>query len=187
MTWDVIEHHKIQLKQQSSTALGQAVVYVPVTQRAHVRSLIETSFLGEVFLGFFLICKTDVRKLYAPRSPNIIWPSLSSPLIIHYECQWPEMLVRPKTSNIHTHKTTIKKHQDTWDWHCSFTIHIRERTMAAIQSINKLSRLPLQITVKLFESNVIPIARYGIDIFEITSLPGSQWQLLGYLYGGSMN
>ena len=37
-----------------------------------------------------------------PRSPNIIWPSLSS-IIIHYGRQWPEMLTRPKTSNIHTY------------------------------------------------------------------------------------
>ena len=34
-----------------------------------------------------------------PRSPNIIWPSLSS-LLIHYGRQWPEMLTRPKTLNI---------------------------------------------------------------------------------------
>ena len=34
-----------------------------------------------------------------PRSPNIIWPSLSS-IIMHYGRQWPEMLARPKTSNI---------------------------------------------------------------------------------------
>ena len=37
------------------------------------------------------------------RSPNIIWPSLSSTsFIIHYGRQWPEMLTRPKTLNIHT-------------------------------------------------------------------------------------
>ena len=35
-----------------------------------------------------------------PRSPNIIWPSLSS-ILIHYGRQWPEMLTRPKTFNIH--------------------------------------------------------------------------------------
>ena len=40
-------------------------------------------------------------SLRPPRSPNIIWPSLSS-IIIHYGRQWPEMLTRPKTSNIHT-------------------------------------------------------------------------------------
>ena len=31
-----------------------------------------------------------------PRSPNIIWPSLSSSIIIHYGRQWPEILTRPK-------------------------------------------------------------------------------------------
>ena len=30
------------------------------------------------------------------------WPSLSS-ILIHYGRQWPEMLTRPKTSNIHIH------------------------------------------------------------------------------------
>ena len=36
------------------------------------------------------------------RPPNIIWPSLSSSIIIHYGRQWPEMLTCPKTWNIHT-------------------------------------------------------------------------------------
>ena len=34
-----------------STAVEQAVACAPVTQRARVRSLVETSFLGEVFFG----------------------------------------------------------------------------------------------------------------------------------------
>ena len=38
----------------------------PVTQRTRVRSPVGTSFLGKVYWGFFLICKTNVRKLYAP-------------------------------------------------------------------------------------------------------------------------
>ena len=38
-----------------------------------------------------------------PRSPNIIWPSSR---IIHYGRQWPEMLTRPKSSNIHTYILT---------------------------------------------------------------------------------
>ena len=46
-----------------STAVGQAVACVPVTQRAQVQSPVGTSFLGEVFSGFFLTCKTNVRKL----------------------------------------------------------------------------------------------------------------------------
>ena len=37
------------------------------------------------------------------RSPNVIWPSLSSSLIIYYGRQWPEMLTRPKPLNIHTY------------------------------------------------------------------------------------
>ena len=47
----------------SSTAVGQAVGCAPVMQRAWVQSPVGTSFLGEVFLGFFLTCKTNVRKL----------------------------------------------------------------------------------------------------------------------------
>ena len=54
------------------------------------------------FSGLFLTCKTNFRKLQAPRFPNIIWPSLSS-LMIHYWRQCPEMLTLPKTSNIHTY------------------------------------------------------------------------------------
>ena len=46
-----------------STAVGQAEACVLVTQRAWVRSPVGTSFLGEVFSGFFLTCKTNVRKL----------------------------------------------------------------------------------------------------------------------------
>ena len=48
-----------------STAVGRPVACVSVTQRARVRSPVGTSFLGEVFFiwGFFLTCKTNVRKL----------------------------------------------------------------------------------------------------------------------------
>ena len=35
-------------------------------------------FPGCGFSGIFLTCETNVRKLQAPRSPNIIWPSSSS-------------------------------------------------------------------------------------------------------------
>ena len=48
---------------KKSTAVGQAVACAPVTQRARVRSPVGTGFLGEVFLGFFLACKINVRKL----------------------------------------------------------------------------------------------------------------------------
>ena len=46
-----------------STAVGQVVACAPVMQRAWVRSPVGTSFLGEVFSGFFLTCKTNVGKL----------------------------------------------------------------------------------------------------------------------------
>ena len=46
-----------------STAVEQLVACELVTQRARVRSPVGTNFLGEVFLGFFLTCKTSVRKL----------------------------------------------------------------------------------------------------------------------------
>ena len=93
-----------------STAVEQVVAFSLVMQRARVRSPVGTGFLGEVFSGFFLTCKTNVRKLQAPRSPNIIWPSLSSSLIIHYGHQRPEMLTRPKTLNIDTYKNDRRGH-----------------------------------------------------------------------------
>ena len=43
--------------------LSRIVALVPVTQRARVRSPVETSFLGMVFPGCFLTCKTNVRKI----------------------------------------------------------------------------------------------------------------------------
>ena len=61
-----------------------------------------TSFLGEVFSGFFLTCKDMSGSFTPPGSPNLIWPSLLSSIIIHYGHQWPEMLTRPKASNIRT-------------------------------------------------------------------------------------
>ena len=47
----------------ASTAVEQVVACALVTQWARVRSPVGTSFLGEVFSGFFLTCKTNVRKL----------------------------------------------------------------------------------------------------------------------------
>ena len=63
---------------------------------------------GQVsWVRFFWDFSSPVRQMSGsfrpPRSPNIIWPSLSSSLIIHYEHQWREMLARPKTLNIHTY------------------------------------------------------------------------------------
>ena len=46
-----------------STAVEQVVACALVMQQAQVRSPVGTSFLGEVFSGFFLTCKTNVRKL----------------------------------------------------------------------------------------------------------------------------
>ena len=61
--------------------------------------------------GFFRGFSSPVRQMSGsfrpPRSPNIIWPSLSSSIIIHSRHQWPEMLTCPKTSKIHTFQTVI--------------------------------------------------------------------------------
>ena len=59
--------------------------------------------------GFFLTCKTNVRKLSAPKGPRISFGHHNHPSFIHYGRQWwPEMLTRPKTSNIHTvHSTAL--------------------------------------------------------------------------------
>ena len=47
---------------RGSTAVEKVVACAPVAQRARVRSPVRTSFLGEVFSGLFLTCKTNVRK-----------------------------------------------------------------------------------------------------------------------------
>ena len=53
-----------------STAVGQVVACTPVMQQARIRSLVVTSFLGEVFSGFFLACKTNVGKLEVSKVPE---------------------------------------------------------------------------------------------------------------------
>ena len=53
-----------------STGVEQVVACASVTQRARIRSLVGTSFLGEVFSGFFLTCQTNVRKLSAHKVPE---------------------------------------------------------------------------------------------------------------------
>ena len=55
-----MEHFEIR-----SIAVDQAVACALVTQRTLVRSPVRTSFLGEVFSGFFHTCKTNVGKFYA--------------------------------------------------------------------------------------------------------------------------
>ena len=83
-----------------STAVDQVVACAPVAQRARVRSPVGTSFLGEVFRGFPSPVRQMSGSFRPQRSPNNIWPSLSS-ILIHYGRQWPEMLTRPQTSNTH--------------------------------------------------------------------------------------
>ena len=46
-----------------STVVEHTVACAPISQRARVRSPVGTTFLGEVFSGFFLICNTNIRKL----------------------------------------------------------------------------------------------------------------------------
>ena len=53
-----------------STAVEQVVACALVTQWARVRSPVGTRFLSEVFSGFFITCKTNVRKLEAPKVPE---------------------------------------------------------------------------------------------------------------------
>ena len=43
--------------------VGQVMACTSVTQWVRVRSPVRTSFLGEVFSGFSLTYKTNVRKL----------------------------------------------------------------------------------------------------------------------------
>ena len=49
------------------------------------------------FRGFSSSVRQMSGSFRPPRSPNIIWPSLSS-IFIHYGRQWPEMLMRPKAA-----------------------------------------------------------------------------------------
>ena len=53
-----------------STAVGQAVACMPVMQQARIRSPVGTSFLGEVFSGVFLTCKT-MSGSFRPQGPGI--------------------------------------------------------------------------------------------------------------------
>ena len=64
---------------------------------------------GQVsWVRFFRGFSSPVRQMSGsfrpPRSPNIIWPSLLSSIIIRYGRQWPEMLTRPKDTNIHIYR-----------------------------------------------------------------------------------
>ena len=59
----IAENIKKNQKIKLSTAVEQVVACALVMQRARVRFLVGTSFLGEVLSGFFLTCKTNVRKI----------------------------------------------------------------------------------------------------------------------------
>ena len=80
-----------QFYDEESTAVGQAVACVPVMQRTWVRSPVGISFLGEVFSGFFLICKTNVRNLWTHKVPKyhlIIIHSLWAPMTWDVDALW---------------------------------------------------------------------------------------------------
>ena len=68
------------------------VTCAPVPQRAWVRSTVGTGFLGEVFSGYFLTCKTKIRKLYAPTFPEyhlaVIIILSYSPCYIEWVREW---------------------------------------------------------------------------------------------------
>ena len=89
---------------KQSTAVGQVVACTPVMQQVRVWSPIGTSFLGD---GFSSPVRQMSGSFRSPRSPDIIWPSLSSSIIIHYGHQWPEMLTHPKASTMHTYTANI--------------------------------------------------------------------------------
>ena len=85
-------------KHAVSTAMGQATACAPgFDPRSGQVSWV--SF----FRGFFSRVKQMTGSFRPPRSPNIIWPSSSSSIIIHYRHQWPETLIRSKTLNIQSH------------------------------------------------------------------------------------
>ena len=74
-----------------STAVEQVVARALVTQRARSGQVSWVRF----FRGFSSPVRQMSGSFRPPRSPNIVWPSLS-PIHIHYGRQWPEMLMRPK-------------------------------------------------------------------------------------------
>ena len=59
----IVISHGREILLYGSTAVDQVEACASVMQRAQVRFPVGTSFLGEVFSGFFLTCKTYVRKL----------------------------------------------------------------------------------------------------------------------------
>ena len=77
---------------------------------------------GQVsWVRFFRGLSSPVKQMSwcfrPPSSLNIIWPSLSSSLILHYRCPWPVLLTRPKTLNyMHSRENT----QFQFNWSISF-------------------------------------------------------------------
>ena len=59
----ILFYAKLIIKKINMWGSTAVELMVACAQRARVRSPVETSFLGEVFTGFFLTCKTNVRKL----------------------------------------------------------------------------------------------------------------------------
>ena len=71
-------------------------------QWARVRSLVGTSFLGEVFFGVFPHLLDKCQEALDPQGPRISFAVII--IITHHSLRVPmtKMLMRPKTSNIHT-------------------------------------------------------------------------------------
>ena len=62
-----------------------------------------SSFLGlGLFLGFSSVVRQMSGSFKPLSSPTITWPSLTS-ILTHYGRQWPVMLTRPNTLNMHTY------------------------------------------------------------------------------------
>ena len=87
ISWDLKLRSPV-LRTDVLTAVGQAVACAPAMQRARVRSPVGKTFLRDVFRGFSSPVRQISGSFRPPRSPNIIWPSLSS-LIIHHSLREP--------------------------------------------------------------------------------------------------
>ena len=61
---------ELDFRNLTPTAVEQVVACALITQQARVRSPVGTSYLGEVFSGFFLTRKPNVGKLQAPKVPE---------------------------------------------------------------------------------------------------------------------
>ena len=68
---------------------------LPLTWRDRVRSPVGSVFPVEIFRGFSLYCKTNVRKTYIHPRTSLVIVIMK---IFHYERQWSLMLTRPKPS-----------------------------------------------------------------------------------------